>query len=334
MKLSSSAEFLTEAGTDAIHHFPFMCQPDYLTLNPDIRFLMDAGMAVPVRIRTHRFYRTLQFLFPPMCFDGTQPGHTKEKVFCDAAVSYITREHLAHRIVQPPTYALFSEFASGSVHIPFGTYRVALTGRSDGELLAGMQPRYRSAIRQAERAGAEIRSGIHELDAFHALHLQTMKRGEGYPAVKSQLHKELTHCADHTILATVHLNGTLQGGLLAAYTRSGAFYLHGASKEGTEAAGAIKFLHYKMMIHMRDRHVKFYDFVGARTSGAVPPRLESIQDFKRRFGGPLVPGYLWKIDISPGVSAAADILLRMKCALTGNRYPEDIIDQVRRTSKT
>ena len=49
---------------------------------------------------------------------------------------------------------------------------------------------------------------------------------------------------------------------------------------------------------MKERGVKYYDFVGARINPDEGSKYEGIQRFKSRFGGELKKGYLWKMPLN------------------------------------
>ena len=59
----------------------------------------------------------------------------------------------------------------------------------------------------------------------------------------------------------------------------------------------------------------------------IDQKLEGIQNFKKRLGGELIKGYLWKKDISPLICWAYDSLLLLKLKVKGKKVPLDIIEQ-------
>lgn len=326
MRLLQTKEFL-KLSTNTIHLFPFCFQPDYLKFNANIEILQYENIVAPIKIYKNKFLKTIQFQFPPIDLNGERLKTTDEKFFCDAAIRFITENKLAHRIVQPKNYALFNVLPAKTVSAPFGTYKINLVGKTDGQILEGMQARYRSAIRQTEKLNVEIKYGASELKAFQKLHAKTMERTGAYVEEYESLKAELVALPDSALLATVYIDGKIQGGVYLTYSNFSAYYFHGASADTTEASGAIKYLHYKIMCLMRDKGVKQYDFVGARLTDIAGTKLEGIQNFKKRFGSELVKGYLWKIDLDRTKCKTYDNLLKIKCKLKGTKFPVDIIDQ-------
>ena len=82
-----------------------------------------------------------------------------------------------------------------------------------------------------------------------------------------------------------------------------------------------------MITELKKRGVKKYDFVGARLSDVSGTKLAGIQKFKKRFGGELKRGYLWKKDINLMKCKLFDLALKVKLKLKGVSMPKDIIDQ-------
>ncbi len=326
MKLLLIKEFLALSKGN-IKLFPFCFQSDYLKANPDIEILQYDNMFAPIKNYKTKFLKIIQFQFPPIDVNGERLKNVEEKFFCEAAIKFITENKLAHRIAQPKNYALFNVLPAKAVSAPFGTYIIKLQNKTGEQILESMQARYRSAIRQTEKLNVEIKYGAPELKTFQKLHAKTMERTGAYVEEYESLKDELLALPNNALLATIYIDGKIQGGVYLTYSAFSAYYFHGASADTTEASGAIKYLHYKLMCLMQDKGVKQYDFVGARLSDIAGTKLEGIQNFKKRFGSELVKGYLWKIDLDRTKCKTYDNLLKIKCKLKGTKFPVDIIDQ-------
>ena len=326
MKILSAEEFLILKGIDK-GSLPFCFQKYYLNINSDISILQLNDFFAAVKIKKYKFLKTVQFQFPPVSSKGQCLSVEDEKQFSESAIDFLAENKLAHRIVQPKNYALFSSVPTKSISTPFGTYKIDLTNKTNDQLIEGMQARYRSSIRQMEKLNVEIRYGLNELNIFQKLHEETMDRTAAYSEDYSSLSKELTALPNNSLLATIYIDNKIQGGLYVVYSNYGAYYFHGASANTTEASGAIKYLHYKVMCLMREKGIKQYDFVGARLTDISGTKLEGIQNFKKRFGAELVKGFLWKIDLDKPKCKTYDNLLKIKCKIKGLKFPHDIIDQ-------
>jgi hypothetical protein len=331
VELIGQKEFLQKAA-GRLEPLPFCFQKGHLKINKNICFFSDKKFFAPVEIKNNKSFKTIQFQFPPVALSGNRMTSLEEKVFCKKAVEYIRLNKIAHRIQQPQNYCLFSATPDGSTTANFGTYRIPLYDLTEAEILKNMQARYRTAINQVEKLNVSIKSGPSELKAFHQLHEETMGRTDAYFESFFSLKKEFESMPDNTLLSTVYIGDVLQGGLYMKYSSYSAFYLHGASSNTTQASGAIKYLHYKMMCLMKQKGVRYYDFVGARMTDVSGTKLEGIQNFKKRFGSELMKGYLWKMDIDKTVCRSFDLLLKVKCKLKGTTFPKDIIDQEKNKS--
>ncbi len=322
------------ASLDLINRdFPFSFQKSYAAFiertGASLFILKKDAMLAPVVLKKSKFLRLLQFHFKPLGAGAQELSGQEEQNFLEEAVAYIGTHQLAHRIVQPANFALFSEVPKSSSFAPYGSYVINLKELDEEALLAGMQARYRTAVRAAQKLNPEIRMGKEELKAFWDLHQATMDRTRMYAEPYNEL-KDLSDTSDRTVLiANCYINGELQGGVCIAWSGYGAYYLHGASGNSPLSDGAIKYLHYRCMCYLKQQGAERYDFVGARLSDVSGTKLEGIQNFKKRFGSELKTGYLWKKDISPFVCAAYDSLLLLKLTLKGAKPPKDIIDQER-----
>ena len=74
--------------------------------------------------------------------------------------------------------------------------------------------------------------------------------------------------------------------------------MHGGSIPKPQA-GSTNLLQWEAIRLFRRLGVRQYDFVGARTDPKKGSKIEGIMRFKRRFGGQLIQGYMWKYPFRP-----------------------------------
>lgn len=328
MQLINTKDFLANY-VKYLDNLPFCFTYAYLN-NSDTKFIFEYQQAISlVQISSHRGFKTLKFVFPPITLSADRLTIDEERLFCNAAVNFLKKNKLCDRIAQPENFCLFNACPDKAISIPFGTYYINLQDKSENDLLQQMQARYRTAINQVSKFNPEIKYGIAELENFALLHKETMLRTNSYYEDFKSLKKDMMQMPENILLATIYINNRIEGGLFVKYNNYGAYYIHGASSNTNQAAGAVKYLHYQAMLILKNKSVKKYDFVGARLSENLNSKLKGIQDFKRRFGSELQKGYLWKIDINPSRCKFFDALLFLKCKLKGTSLPIDIIDQER-----
>ena len=323
-KDASELEFITES-------FPFCFLKGFSELivkhkKNNYYFLYDDGLIVPVEIIKTRIITLLQFHFRPLTTKAEDASVNEEKEFLNKCVRFISDKKLAHRILQPANYALFNSTPQNCKRAPFGTYTILLN-KSEDEIVANMQSRYRSAIRQFQALNPEIREGAGELKTFSDLHKTTMLRTTHFFEDETDMAAFIKYLPNNTLVRNVYHNDELQGGLFILYSKYGAYYMHGASADTTHASGAIKYLHYQSMAYLKAKGVMQYDFVGARLSDVGGTKLEGIQNFKKRFGSELQKGYLWKTDINVVRCKSFDTVLKSRNLVKGLKNPHDIIDQ-------
>jgi hypothetical protein len=261
-------------------------------------------------------------------FSGNNPSNSSDqKKFFEGLLREMKAQKIADRIVTPQNYIVFDAVPEGSKYCRFGSYQVDLHPATE-QLYSNVHPKHRNKINKAERAGVEVRSGVKELEVFYHLYVQTMNRSsmfcESFDFFKSYFH---SLGDDNCICAVAYHNGEPQGAILAPFTNFCCYYIYGASADRITESGAINFLHWKVMLMMKDRGIKAYDFVGARLSDVSNTKLEGIQSFKERFGGELKKGFLFKADINTTKCAVYDSLVKIKNRVKGVPSFKDIIDQ-------
>ncbi len=295
--------------------------------NSTICFLQNKNGIAPIEIYNSKFLKLARFHFAPLSSKALTITAEEEINFCNETIAFIKEKDLADKIVQPSNYCLFQNAPISSISSSFGTYIIKLDDKTEDQLLAAMQARYRSAIRQLENLNIEIK--YNELNVFYDLHKKTMQRTNAYSEGLEDLQSLQNSLPNNTVVATIYINNELQGGLFVVYTNYSGYYLHGASTDTTLASGAIKYLHFKIMCLLKQKGVHYYDFVGARLSDVSGTKLEGIQNFKKRFGSELKQGYIWKQEINALKCKSYNALLNFKLSLKGQKLPLDIIDQER-----
>ncbi len=332
MQLLTTTEFLKQ-NSSTLQNLPFCFFEENLVNRNNVFIINYNNFYSIFKYNNNKGFKTVQFIFPPVNKKGERLMADLETEFCNELVIFFQKKKLCHRIVQPYNYCLFKSFPINSISIPFGTYKVGLSNTSSQQILANMQPRYRTAINQVSKLNYEIKFGINEVENFVSLHQQTMQRTNSFFENESSIKNALNQAPNASLLANIYINNQIQGGVFIQYSNYSAYYMHGASSKTTLAIGAIKFLHYQLMCKFAEMNIKYYDFVGARLSNTLNSKLQGIQDFKKRFGSNLETGYLWKVDINKSICMFYDTLLKVKCKLKRKVFPLDIIDQELRIKK-
>ena len=176
---------------------------------------------------------------------------------------------------------------------------VDLRGRSDAELLKGMNQQWRRNVKKAEKAGVQVRAvGPEGLDTFHDLYVESAQRDNFLPRPKAYFgsmarafESEAGEGTDTRVSARfyeAHVDGdVLASALMIRFGRTFS-YLYGGSTERNRDARASNALQWKAMQDAALAGCEAYDFRGFNTSlGATSP-LTGLLLFKLGAGADVV----------------------------------------------
>jgi hypothetical protein len=300
----------------------------WLQDNGDSEYMLawDENAAMPLKRYAVKGFNLLQPLYPPVALTGERLNPEEEKKFLNTLVNEVAAKKIAIRIIHANSFMVFNSYPDKAQHCPFGTYVVNLT-KSEEELFAAVHSKHRNVIRNAEKQGIEIKWDHDQVDTFYSIYKQTMERSHMYCEPLQYFKRYEKDLKDMLLCGVAYFNNIPQCALFMPFTEYGTYYLYGASGEKIEVTGAMNYLHWQAMLKMKKAGVKRYDFAGARLSDVTGTKLEGIQNFKKRFGGELKEGFLWKIDVDGAKCKLFDGLLKLKGALKGNKPYMDIIDE-------
>ena len=210
---------------------------------------------------------------------------------------------------------------------------VDLRGRSDAELLKGMNQQWRRNVKKAEKAGVQVRAvGPEGLDTFHALYVESADRDNFLPRPKAYFDVMARSFAsdgtdgDGPVSARfyeAHVDGdVLASALMIRFGRTFS-YLYGGSTERNRDARASNALQWQAMRDAAAAGCESYDFRGFNTSlGATSP-LTGLLLFKLGAGADvvemvgereLVISRFWHLAFEKAMAARIAINKRRKAA--------------------
>jgi lipid II:glycine glycyltransferase (peptidoglycan interpeptide bridge formation enzyme) len=210
---------------------------------------------------------------------------------------------------------------------------VDLRGRSEAELLRGMNQQWRRNVKKAEKAGVEVRAvGPEGLDTFHALYVESAERDNFLPRPKAYFDAMVRSFAsegadgDGPVSARfyeAHVDGdVLASALMIRFGRTFS-YLYGGSTERNRDARASNALQWQAMRDAATAGCEAYDFRGFNTSlGATSP-LTGLLLFKLGAGADvvemvgereLVLSRFWHLAFEKAMAARIAINKRRKAA--------------------
>ncbi|MEI9475380.1 MAG: GNAT family N-acetyltransferase [Deltaproteobacteria bacterium] len=281
----------------------------------------NTGLFLPFYIRRRVLFSQLIFTDSIDSFVEGYAGSREEKLaFLQACVQHAKEKLKIDSINQPPTYAVFEIVPTGSIFVPFGSYRIDLS-QSVEDLWKNVHSKHRNVIRKAEKSGVLVKSGIEYLNPAAELVSATLQRAN----LKSSFTRSLSEKLRGHITAYIcEYNGELQGSGIFLFSRKSVLHLWAGSIPAP-FSGAINYMVWKAIQDFKKMGISCYDFVGARINPVPGSKLEGIQRFKSRFGVSLYRGYLWKYPLS-WKCRYFDILKRGYYKLK-RRKNDDVIDQ-------
>ena len=178
---------------------------------------------------------------------------------------------------------------------------VDLRGRTEAELLKGMNQQWRRNVKKAEKAGVQVRAvGPEGLDTFHELYVESAQRDNFLPRPKAYF-DAMARAFDSEDTGTdgdeprvsarfyeAHVDGdVLASALMIRFGRTFS-YLYGGSTERNRDARASNALQWRAMRDAAAAGCEAYDFRGFNTSlGATSP-LTGLLLFKLGAGADVV----------------------------------------------
>lgn len=282
----------------------------------------DMYIQVVVVHRIHKLFKTATLPTEPFTFSNNGFGFSGQQAFLDGVMEVLKKDMHVDWVTVTPASTLFQAYPTQSERIKFGNYVLSLVGE-ESDVFTRITSKHRNMIRRGEKSGIEIRFGGTELlEDYLLVDRQTWNRS-GETIDHTEFYKKyLEDFGEHSLLGVAYKDGVPQCGILGIYNESMFYYMFGASADHPEP-GSTHYLQWRTMQYMRERNVRYYNFVGCRLNVDAGSKYENIQRFKKGFGGELVECYLFKVSFNRFKKHLFDFLLEKK----SGKAPQDVIDQ-------
>lgn len=202
-------------------------------------------------------------------------------------------------------------FAAGQ---PQFNFVIPLAGRSEEDVLAGMNQLWRRNIKKAAKAGVEVSQGtIEDLAAFHALYVETAKRDHFTPRPLSYfttMYEALNHGPSELRLYLAHHEGDLVASTIWIRVGQHTWYSYGASSTAKRDVRGSNAIQWRMITDAIASGAAVYDLRGiTETLDADDPHVGLIQ-FKVGTGGEAVeyPGE-WDLPLNRPLYKAFELYM-------------------------
>jgi hypothetical protein len=242
-----------------------------------------------------------------------------EREFLAECVAYL-RGAGVDVIIPGTTNAIFRTFPVGAAAAPYGSYVVDLNQGED-DLWRRVDRITRQNINTARKSGVVVREATGDLDRVYGLIRETFKRSSLPFMSRDSLSRYVQGLGHHGKVLVAEYANEMQSCVIYAFSKYCAYAVYGGNS-ADQFHGSNKLLHWEAIRLFRGLGCSRYDFVGARIDPAKGSKAEAINSFKRRLGGSLTQGYMWKYSLRTGRSLVYSVGVKL---LRGG----DIVDRER-----
>ncbi|MCF6330768.1 MAG: peptidoglycan bridge formation glycyltransferase FemA/FemB family protein [Sulfurimonas sp.] len=245
-----------------------------------------------------------------------------EKHFLDAVIQKCKEENLCDFIYKAQANVLFNVCPESSECIEWGTYVVDIASTQEN-IFNNIHAKHRNRIRHAEKHGLIVQETDNIVQVCEIIK-QTFTRQKKllYPSL-SDIQKLQDNLQEHIVFFEVLKENVPQGVFIFIFDDTTAYCIYAGSIE-KPFSGSIALMHYKAMVFFNTKKLKNYDFMGARINVDKGSKFETIQHFKKRFGGELKQGYAFQTILKPLKFRFFNYLVKIYFKAKGSQF-EDII---------
>ena len=312
---------------EGIEKYPVLFSPAFLQSHNgvcDYGYFIENNIVLPYTIRKKSMFKWIQ-LDSDFC---REINKTEKKQFLDNMVEYVKKNIKVSHILTTNT-AIFDVYPTDSFYCKFGTYLVNLT-QSEDDLFKGLHSKHRNVVRKAQTDGIIVEHGPEQASNAIMLMQDTFDRQNKVSGLGLALIKQMEPLGDMVdYWVAKDSEGNLQGSAILLWNKGNTcYYMHGGSAAHTKP-GAMNLLMWESMKCMKERGVKWFDFVGARVTTEAGSKLEGIQRFKSRFGATMKVGYMFRVVINKPYYMLYKLAVNGVFLALTRTIPRDIIREER-----
>jgi Acetyltransferase (GNAT) domain len=255
-------------------------------------------------------FRMVRFRVETIAWQKELAVH-EEQLFLNNAIEYF-RSMGADMVIPANNTALFRTYPQGAFVAQYGTFIKNLSQAED-VLWGELHSDYRQNIRKATKSGITISSGLEYLDSSYSLIADTLKRSGLSFRRQAQFNRMILGLGDNVKIFVAHQGGVIEACMVCPFSQDAAYDWYSGTIPKPQR-GAMHMLVWEAFREFSKSGVKRFNFTGVRLDPEKGSKQEGIRNFKMRFGGELVQGYMWKYPFRPlkfvAYSVAEYLLMR------------------------
>jgi len=208
-------------------------------------------------------------------------------------------------------------FAAGQ---PQYVFQVPLAGKTQDDLLKGMNQLWRRNIKKADKLGVEVTQGTPEdLKAFHALYVETAERDHFTPRplpyftkMQAAMANQPADCCDFRLYNAYH-EGDLVASTIWVRVGGHSWYSYGASSTAKRDVRGSNAIQWRMMTDALAAGATVYDLRGITDTLDPNDSHVGLIQFKTGTGGEAVE-YVgeWDLPLNKALYTAFDLYMRRR----------------------
>jgi lipid II:glycine glycyltransferase (peptidoglycan interpeptide bridge formation enzyme) len=158
--------------------------------------------------------------------------------------------------------------------------------KTEDELLSQMRKATRYEIKQAQKLGIRIETGV-DIEDFYKIQLDTAKRQKFVPFGREFLQKqfEVFSKEDQAVLFTAWFGEIKLAQAFVIFYGREADYHYGVSTEAARKYPGAYLIQWEAIREAKKRGIERYNFWGVSPEGVKDHRFSGVSLFKRGFGG-------------------------------------------------
>ncbi len=231
-----------------------------------------------------------------------------EKSFLNSTIDYF-RTGRADMIIPASNNALFRTYPDGALAVKYGTI-VNNLEQPEETLWSQVASDFRQNIRKAAKNGVQIKCGPEYVNPSYDLIADTLRRSDMKFRSRDEFTRILLNLGEYVKVFVAESDGAIQACMVAPFSQYSAYDWYSGTI-AKPARGAMHLLLWEAFRQFQALGVRKFNFTGVRIDPEKGSKQEGILNFKMRFGGDLIQGYMWKYPLNALKFAAYSVAVRL-----------------------